>query len=90
MSTSRTENAIKNTTMSIIGHFVGLLVSFGTRTIFTIVMGKEYLGVSGLFSNILTILSFAELGIGTAIVYRLYAPLAKGDKNKILQYYRNM
>lgn len=43
----------------------------------------EYLGINGLFSNVLAILSLAELGIGSAIVYSLYKPLAYGDKETI-------
>lgn len=46
-------------------------------------MGKTYLGLNGLFTNILNILSFAELGIGTSIVYSLYKPLSEKDKRKI-------
>jgi len=43
----------------------------------------EYLGLSGLFSNVLTMLSLAELGFGAAISYSLYKPLAFGEKHKI-------
>ena len=65
---------------------VYLLVSFVCRTFFSKLLGTEYLGVGGLFSNILTILSFAELGIGSALVYRMYVPLAHKDHEKVLQY----
>ena len=65
---------------------ISLIVSFLCRTIFTKIMGAEYLGISGLFTNILTILSFAELGIGSAIVFRLYAPLFENDTEKVKQY----
>lgn len=70
-----------------------LVVSFICRTVFTKTLGAEYLGVSGLFSNILTILSFAELGIGSALVYRMYEPLATDDREKLCQYvqlYKNI
>lgn len=48
-----------------------------TRTIFVYVLGAEYLGVSGLFSNVLGVLSFTELGIGSAIVFRYISQLRK-------------
>lgn len=51
--------------------------------VFTRTLSAEYLGVSGLFTNILSMLSLAELGIGSAIVYALYKPLAVDDKEKV-------
>jgi len=88
VSESRTKKAIKNTTTALICKIIGIIISFTSRTIFTILLGSEYLGVSGLFTNILTILSFAELGFGSAIIYRLYAPLANKDYNTVRLYLR--
>lgn len=76
---SRTANSIKNIKYSIIGQFIGLLANFITRMVFVRVLNAEYLGINGLFTNILLILSFAELGIGPAIVYSLYKPLAENN-----------
>src|SRR5699024_4489473 len=42
--------------------------------------------VNGLFTNILTMLSFAELGIGSAIIYKLYKPIANNDEDKVKTY----
>ncbi|MBO5837439.1 MAG: oligosaccharide flippase family protein [Oscillospiraceae bacterium] len=61
----------------------GLLTSFGVRTVFLYILGIEYAGVSSVFSNVLTVLSFAELGIGTAITYSLYKPIAEDDEKQI-------
>ena len=83
---SRTDNAIKNTKITILCHIVFLWCSFVCRTIFTKKLGAEYLGIGGLFSNILTILSFAELGLGSTLVYRLNKPFAEDDYNKINLY----
>lgn len=80
---SRTKNVTINSSVSLLCQFLNLLLNFLTRTIFIKILGAEYLGVNGLFSNILTILSFAELGIGNAIVFNLYKPLAQGDTQKI-------
>lgn len=80
---SRTKNVTINSSVSLLCQVLNLLLNFLTRTIFIKVLGAEYLGVNGLFTNILTILSFAELGIGNAIVFNLYKPLAQNDNKKI-------
>ena len=51
--------------------------------VFVRCLTEEYLGVSGLFTNIISILSLSELGIGTAIVYALYKPIAENNEPKI-------
>ncbi len=83
---TRTENAIKNTRITILCHIVFLVCSFICRTVLTKKLGAEYLGIGGLFSNILTILSFAELGLGSTLVYRLYKPFTNNDYEKISLY----
>ncbi len=83
---TRTGKAIRNTAVTTLCQMSYLIASFVCRTIFSNMLGTEYLGVSGLFTNVLTILSFAELGMGSALVYRLYAPLAAGDEDKLKQY----
>ena len=80
---SRTKSVTINTTVSLVCQFFNLILNFITRTIFIKLLGAEYLGVNGLFTNILTILSFAELGIGNAIVFNLYKPLSVRDESKI-------
>ena len=69
------------------------LLSFAVRTVFIKVLGEQYLGVNGLFTNILQVISLAELGIGTAINYALYDPLAKKDYKKvsiIMRFYKKV
>lgn len=61
-----------------------ILLGFVSRTVFIDVLGEEYLGISGLFANILTMLSLAELGIGTAIVFSLYKPIAEQNREQII------
>lgn len=80
---SRTKNAILNSSFTFIGKLLTLALSFVVRTVFIRVLTKEYLGLNGLFSNIITMLSLADLGIGIAIPYSLYKPLAEKDTNKI-------
>ena len=58
---------------------LSILMGFFTRWMFIALLGKEYLGVSGLFTNVLSLLSLANLGFDSAIIYSLYKPLAEGD-----------
>lgn len=80
---SRTSNAVRNIKYAIIGQMLGILVSFVGRLAFVKILSVEYLGLSGLFTNILSILHLAELGVGTSINYSLYKPLANKDEKKI-------
>ena len=80
---SRTENSIINSTMSIITQVLTVILNFAVKTVFIKMLNDEYLGVNGLFTNIITMLSLADLGIGIAIPYSLYKPLAEKDEQKI-------
>lgn len=86
MTDTRTHNSIKNYRMTVISQITSILLSFVGRTFFIKLLSIEYLGVNGLFSNILSLLSLAELGIGTAITYMMYKPIAEDDKAKIAAY----
>lgn len=80
---SRTKNTIMNTVVGCLVKSCNILTNFLLRTVFIRCLGAEYNGVSSLFTDILQVLSFAELGIATAITFELYKPLANGDKNQI-------
>lgn len=80
---SRTSNSIRNIKYAIIGQIVVFILSFISRMVFVQILGAEYLGVNGLFTNILSILSLAELGIGASIVFSLYKPLADNNEYKV-------
>ena len=80
---SRTTNTIFNLSSSILGQLITIVMQFAVRTVFINTLGKSYLGINGLFSNILTMLSLAELGVGSAILFKLYEPIAKNDKHRI-------
>lgn len=79
----RVQKSIKNVTTGLVGQVLTLVLSFVVRTVFIQQLGVTYLGVSGLFGNILSILSFAELGFGQAIVFSLYKPIANNNVEKI-------
>ena len=80
---SRTKSSLLNFLCAMIGQGFGLIVSFISRIFFIKILGSEYLGINGLFSNIITMLSLADLGIGIAIPYSLYKPLSTDDHEKI-------
>lgn len=83
MEKSRTYYSILNVTTGILGYIVNTILGFICRIVFVRCLASDYLGINGLFTNILTMLSLAELGIGSAIVFALYKPLAENDKDKI-------
>lgn len=80
---TRTEYSILNIVTGLGGYVVNTILGLVCRMVFTRTLSADYLGISGLFTNILTMLSLAELGIGSAIVYALYKPLAINDREKI-------
>lgn len=81
---SRTDNSLRNLKTAVLFKLAAIVVNFIARKIFVVVLTKEYLGLDGTFANILTMLSLAELGVGTAITYNMYKPLAEGDRELIL------
>lgn len=80
---SRTEYSILNISTNLVGYALNTILGFVCRIVFVQCLSADYLGVNGLFTNILTMLSLAELGVGGAIVYALYKPLAENDEEKI-------
>lgn len=90
---SRTINAGKNAVSALFNKFAILVLTFISRRFFIQYIGVEYLGINGLFSNILTLLSMADLGLGTAMNVSLYKPIAENDTKKIsalLNYYKRL
>lgn len=92
-SDGRTLNAGKNALSAVCSKLCILCLTFVGRKFFIQYIGIEYLGINGLFSNILTLLSMADLGLGTAMNVSLYRPIAEGDKRKqaaLLHYFRRL
>lgn len=82
----RTKNSIINIIASIIAQAITILLGFITQKVFINSLGAEILGINGLFSNIISMLAIAELGISTAVIYNLYKPVAENDREKIKKY----
>lgn len=87
----RTKLSIINVSVSYIASALAMIIGFITQAIFLENLNESYLGINGLFTNIVSMLSIVELGIGTAIIYNLYKPISVGDKEKIkslVNYYK--
>lgn len=81
----RIENSIKNIIVALICNVITIIVGFIAQSIFVKTLGMEYSGLNGVFLNIISMLSIAELGIGSAIIYNLYKPIAENNIPKIRQ-----
>lgn len=79
----RSKNSIRNVTATVTCQIINTILSFLCRYIFIQLLSETYLGLSGLFSDVLYILSVAELGIGTAITFSMYKPLAQHNRKEI-------
>lgn len=84
-SDSRMAKSAQNATAAFVNKLVNLVLSFVSRRLFIDLIGIEYLGINGLFTEILGMLSLADLGFGTAMAYSFYKPIAENDKNKIAE-----
>lgn len=83
MKFDRTKNSTRTFVFGIIYKLITILGPFVTRTIIIYKLGNEYLGLSSLFTSVLSILSISELGIGSAITFCLYQPVAENDEKQI-------
>lgn len=71
--------------VNVFGQFFNLILAFAGRSMLVRYLSVDYLGVNGLLSNIFNVLSVTELGIGTAMLYGMYKPVADQDEQKITQ-----
>lgn len=83
MKKTRAVNSLLNMMAGALGQVITIVLGFASRTVFIYTLGKNYLGVSGLFQNVLQVLSISNLGLESAIVFSLYKPLAEGDNGQV-------
>lgn len=83
MAESRVKNSVRNITFNLAYQIITIAFQFINRSVFIRVLGVEYLGINGLFSDILQMLCLADLGLQTAAVYAMYKPLAEHDEKKL-------
>lgn len=84
MVKSRTGYAAKNIGTNLFLYLATYIAVFISRTYFVRILGNDYLSITGLFQNVITIVSFAELGLGSASIYCLYKPISDNNKTKII------
>lgn len=82
-NTSRINNVIRNMSFGILYRLMQTLVPFVMRTVLIYCLSIEYVGLSSLFTSVLQVLNFAELGISSAMNYAMYKPVAEKDEEKI-------
>ena len=75
----RTNNSIKNTIGGMTANILIIIIGIVAQAVFIKILGAEYLGINGLFTNIISMLGIVELGIGSAIIYNLYKPIAENN-----------
>lgn len=83
MENQRTRNATRNIIFGIVLKIYQIIAPFIIRTALIYFMGIQYLGLNSLFASVLQVLNLAELGVGSAMVYSMYRPIAENDKNQI-------
>lgn len=87
----RTKKTILNSLVAMLMYSINIIFGFIAQKIFITTLGNEYLGVNGLFTNILSILAVVELGFGNAIIFHLYKPLAENNEkevNLLMKFYK--
>ncbi len=87
----RSVYSLRNMATGVAGQLLKFLLNFITRTVFIYCLSEDYLGINSLFGSILTVLNLADLGIGTCIIFALYDPIAREDREKIkslMDFYR--
>lgn len=86
MQSKRTTSVIKNLIVGVAGKVILLGATFLVRTLFIRILGVEYTGISSLYTNILSFLSLAELGMGSVLTFELYRPLQEKDEETVSAY----
>ncbi|MDO4556905.1 MAG: polysaccharide biosynthesis protein, partial [Lachnospiraceae bacterium] len=83
MEDGRVKKSAQNMITGFFYQALTLILSFVSRTVFIHTLGNEYLGLNGIFSDVLSLLSMADLGFSTAMAYSFYKPLANNDRSEI-------
>ncbi|MDD3225148.1 MAG: polysaccharide biosynthesis protein [Clostridium sp.] len=83
MKIERTKNATRNIIFGAILNIYQIAVPFAMRTAMIYLLGIQYLGLNSLFTSILQVLNLAELGVGSAMVFSMYKPIAEDDHDTI-------
>ena len=79
----RSSKALRNVITGLVNKVLILFLAFATRTLFIRLLGAEYTGVSSLYTNILSVLSLAELGLSNVLMFYLYGAIKDQDRDRI-------
>ncbi len=91
MANSRTVNVVKNTSATLLDKLMQIVIQFALRTAFIHILGNEYTGLSGLFTDVLHVLSLMEMGLDSSMIFSLYKPISQKDTRRVkqlLQFYK--
>ncbi|MGN0556751.1 MAG: lipopolysaccharide biosynthesis protein, partial [Acutalibacteraceae bacterium] len=83
MKTERTKNASRNMLFGVALKLYQIIMPFAIRSVILYYLGVEYLGLNSLFTSVLQVLNMAELGVGSAMVFSMYKPIAQDDNATI-------
>ncbi len=81
---SRSEHSLKNILFGLVNRFSSIVFQMVIKSIIIWTLGTKYLGLNSLFNSILVMLSLSEIGIGSALVYNMYKPIAEKITKKYL------
>lgn len=87
---SKAQKSLRNAVFGIIAKILQLLLPFLVRTIIIYRLGIAYAGINSLFVSLFNILNLTELGVGAALNYFMYKPIADHDvpqMNAIIRLY---
>ena len=93
MGQSRVKNTVRNSVVGIFSYLLTSVLTFVSRAVFIQHLGEQYLGISGLYSNVLAVLALSDLGVNTVMVYSLYRPIAEHDTQRIsvlIRYFKKL
>lgn len=85
MTEGRSAKSVRNVATGVTNKLLMMILAFATRTLFIRLLGAEYTGISSLYTNILSVLSLAEMGMGNALMFYLYGALKEKDEKKIAE-----
>lgn len=80
---NRTQKGLKNSVVALLYYVLSIILGFVSRKVFLEHLGADILGLNTTANNLLGFLNLAELGIGSAIAFTLYKPLAFKDNETV-------
>lgn len=82
----RTKKATINAVINMASFILTLIPNMIVRKVFLDSLGSDMLGLTSLYTNIISWLSIVDLGVGSAIIYSLYKPFANNNYREVNGY----